>query len=171
MSAKLVLDGLRGEHSIVELCRREGIAGAYYTWSKEFLEAGKQRLLAGGTPGPTFFVRTTLEICSAIMARDDPAQLIILKKHMVRIQEPRLRRAWEAALGLNNTSNWNQHEAILTGKELIFGRFGTLAKQVSEDRFGVLKMSRLHSIMRKGCCLPKYQADVMGLAITALGRS
>jgi transposase len=44
-----VLDGLRGEHSIAELCRREGIAeGLYYSWSKEFLEAGKRRL-AGDT--------------------------------------------------------------------------------------------------------------------------
>jgi transposase len=44
---RIVLDGLRGEHSIAELCRREGIARA---WSKEFLEAGKRRL-AGNTAG------------------------------------------------------------------------------------------------------------------------
>ena len=45
----IVLDGLRGEESIAELCRREGIAQSlYYTWSKEFLEAGKRRL-AGDT--------------------------------------------------------------------------------------------------------------------------
>ena len=44
-----MLDGLRGESSIAELCRREGIAeGLYYAWSKEFLEAGKRRL-AGDT--------------------------------------------------------------------------------------------------------------------------
>ena len=48
---RIVLDGLRGESSIAELCRREGIAeGLYYSWSKEFLEAGKRRL-AGGTSG------------------------------------------------------------------------------------------------------------------------
>ena len=46
---RIVLSGLRGEHSIAELCRREGIAeGLYYAWSKEFLEAGKKRL-AGDT--------------------------------------------------------------------------------------------------------------------------
>ena len=46
---RIVLDGLRGEHSIAELCRREGIAESlYYTWSKEFLEDGKRRL-AGDT--------------------------------------------------------------------------------------------------------------------------
>jgi transposase len=42
---RIVLDGLRGEYSIAELCRREGIAESlYYSWSKEFLEAGKRRL-------------------------------------------------------------------------------------------------------------------------------
>ena len=46
---RIVLDGLRGEVSIAELCRREGIAESlYYSWSKEFLEAGKRRL-AGDT--------------------------------------------------------------------------------------------------------------------------
>ena len=46
---RIVLDGLRGEYSIAELCRREGIAESlYYSWSKEFLEAGKKRL-AGDT--------------------------------------------------------------------------------------------------------------------------
>ena len=40
----IVLAGLRGEDSIAELCRREGIAQSlYYSWSKEFLEAGKKR--------------------------------------------------------------------------------------------------------------------------------
>jgi len=42
---RIVLEGLRGEYSIAELRRREGIAqGLYYAWSKEFLEAGKKRL-------------------------------------------------------------------------------------------------------------------------------
>ncbi len=46
---RIVLDGLRGEVSIAELCRREGISESlYYSWSKEFLEAGKRRL-AGDT--------------------------------------------------------------------------------------------------------------------------
>lgn len=46
---RIVLDGLRGEMSIAELCRREGLAESmYYKWSKEFLEAGKKRL-AGDT--------------------------------------------------------------------------------------------------------------------------
>ena len=42
---RIVLDGLRGEETIAELCRQEGIAQSlYYSWSKEFLEAGKKRL-------------------------------------------------------------------------------------------------------------------------------
>jgi transposase len=46
---RIVLAGLRGEDSIAELCRQEGIAQSqYYSWSKEFLEAGKRRL-AGDT--------------------------------------------------------------------------------------------------------------------------
>ena len=46
---RIVLDGLKGEDSIAELCRKEGIAQSlYYSWSKEFLEAGKKRL-AGDT--------------------------------------------------------------------------------------------------------------------------
>ena len=42
---RIVLQGLRGEDSIAELCRKEGInQNLYYRWSKEFLEAGKKRL-------------------------------------------------------------------------------------------------------------------------------
>ncbi len=46
---RIVLEGLRGEQSVSELCRREGIAAnLYYRWSKDFLEAGKKQL-AGDT--------------------------------------------------------------------------------------------------------------------------
>ena len=42
---RIVIEGLRGEDSIAELCRREGInANVYYRWSKEFMEAGKKCL-------------------------------------------------------------------------------------------------------------------------------
>ena len=50
---RIVLEGLRGEESIAELCRREGIATSmYYGWSKEFLEAGKNawRAIRRGRP-------------------------------------------------------------------------------------------------------------------------
>ena len=43
---RIVLEGLRGEDSVAGLCRREGISpNLYYNWSKEFLEAGQQRLM------------------------------------------------------------------------------------------------------------------------------
>ena len=55
---RIVLEGLRGECSIAELCRREGIAESlYYSWSKEFLEAGKRRLA-----GDTARVATSSEV-------------------------------------------------------------------------------------------------------------
>jgi transposase len=55
---RIVLDGLRGDDSIAELCRKEGIAQSlYYTWSKEFLEAGKRRL-----SGDTARAATTDEV-------------------------------------------------------------------------------------------------------------
>jgi len=46
---RIVIEGLRGEMTVAELCRKEGLSQSlYYKWSKEFLEAGKQRL-AGNT--------------------------------------------------------------------------------------------------------------------------
>jgi len=51
---RIVLTGLRGEDSIAELCRREGIVeNLYYRWSKEFLEAGKKRLAGDTARGAT----------------------------------------------------------------------------------------------------------------------
>ena len=48
---RIVLDGLQGEDSIAELCRREGISqGIYYKWSKGFMEAGKRRLAVDTRP-------------------------------------------------------------------------------------------------------------------------
>ncbi len=47
---RIILEGLRGEESIASLCRREGLnPNLYYRWSKEFLEAGKKRLLGDTT--------------------------------------------------------------------------------------------------------------------------
>ena len=55
---RIVISGLRGEESIAALCRREGIAeGLYYSWSKEFLEAGKKRL-----SGDTARQATSIEV-------------------------------------------------------------------------------------------------------------
>jgi transposase len=53
---RIILEGLRGDHPVAELCRREGVsANVYYNWLKEFMEAGKSRLkgetLRGATKG------------------------------------------------------------------------------------------------------------------------
>ncbi len=59
---RIVLDGLRGEDSIAELCRKEGIAQSlYYTWSKEFMEAGKHRLSGDTARAATTDVRSLLK--------------------------------------------------------------------------------------------------------------
>jgi transposase len=60
---RIVLEGLRGEDSIAELCRREGLnANVYYRWSKEFLEAGKKRL-SGDTQREATSVKS--RVCGA----------------------------------------------------------------------------------------------------------
>lgn len=42
---RIVIEGMRGEMTIAELCRKEGLSqGLYYKWSKDFMEAGKKRL-------------------------------------------------------------------------------------------------------------------------------
>ena len=65
---RIVIDGLRGETSIAELCRREGIAqNLYYRWSKDFMESGKRRL-----NGDTMREANTSEVQSL---REENAQL------------------------------------------------------------------------------------------------
>ena len=84
---RIVLDGLRGEHSIAELCRREGIAESlYYTWSKEFLEAGKRRL-AGDTAraATTDEVKNLRHEARALkeVVAEQALELRLLKKSMI----------------------------------------------------------------------------------------
>lgn len=84
---RVVLDGLRGEDSIAALCRREGIAESlYYSWSKEFLEAGKKRLA-----GDTSRQATTGEVKTLKREMHDMKELVaelslenrLLKKSMI----------------------------------------------------------------------------------------
>ena len=81
---RIVLDGLRGEDSIAELCRREGIAQSlYYVWSKEFLEAGRRRL-AGDTAraAPTDEVKGLRRESTALkeVVAEQALELRLLKK-------------------------------------------------------------------------------------------
>ena len=84
---RIVLDGLRGESSISELCRREGIAESlYYNWSKDFLEAGKKRL-----SGDTARQATSSEVVSLKREARDLKEVLaetllenrLLKKSMI----------------------------------------------------------------------------------------
>ncbi len=84
---RIVLDGLRGDETIAELCRREGISqGLYYSWSKEFLEAGKKRL-AGDTAraastGEVKTLRREAHELKEVVA-EQALELRLLKKSMI----------------------------------------------------------------------------------------
>jgi transposase len=69
---RIVLEGLKGEESISEICRREGITSSlYYRWSKAFLEAGKKRL-----KGDTEREATTLQVTSLRQENVELKQLV-----------------------------------------------------------------------------------------------
>ena len=83
---RIVLEGLRGEDSIAELCRREGIASSqYYGWSKEFLEAGKRRLAGdtarAATPSEVKDLRREAQALKEVVA-DLTLENRLLKKSM-----------------------------------------------------------------------------------------
>ena len=84
---RIVLDGLRGEVTIAELCRREGIAeGLYYSWSKEFLEAGKRRLAGdtarAATSDEVKDLRRQAQELKEVVA-EQALELRLLKKNMI----------------------------------------------------------------------------------------
>jgi len=84
---RIVLDGLRGEIRIAELYRREGIAeGLYYSWSKEFLEAGKRRLAGdtarAATSDEVKSLRREAQNLKEVVA-EQALELRLLKKSMI----------------------------------------------------------------------------------------
>jgi transposase len=84
---RIVLDGLRGEDSIAELCRREGIAQSiYYKLSKEFLEVGKRRLSGdtarAASQGDVTALRREARDLKEVVA-EQPLELRLLKKSMI----------------------------------------------------------------------------------------
>src|ERR1700741_1893657 len=84
---RIVLEGLRGEENISELCRRQGIAASmYYGWSKEFLEAGKRRLAGdtarAATSGEVKDLRREAQQLKAVVA-EQALELRLLKKSMI----------------------------------------------------------------------------------------
>ena len=87
---RIVLDGLRGEYSIAEVCRREGVhASQYYKWSKDFMEAGKKRL-----NGDTEREATTTEVKDLREENESLKQLVaeialknrVLKKSLTGLE-------------------------------------------------------------------------------------
>ena len=80
---RIVLDGLRGEESISAICRKEGInPNLYYRWSKDFLEAGKTRLL-----GDTVREANSGEVSNLRVENDQLKQLVAelsLKKRCLK---------------------------------------------------------------------------------------
>lgn len=84
---RIVLSGLRGEDSIAELCRREGIVqNLYYRWSKEFLEAGKRRLAGdtarAATSSEVTDLRREARTLKEVVA-EQALELRLLKKSMI----------------------------------------------------------------------------------------
>tara|TARA_B100000768_G_scaffold133403_1_gene124158 strand:+ start:91 stop:462 length:372 start_codon:yes stop_codon:yes gene_type:complete len=84
---RIVLDGLRGESSISELCRREGIAESlYYNWSKDFMEAGKKRLAGDivrqATSSEVTILKREARDLKEVVA-EQTLELRLLKKSMI----------------------------------------------------------------------------------------
>ena len=80
---RVVLEGLRGEQSVAELCRREGIAAnLYYRWSKDFLEAGKKRL-----QGDTVREATSSEVKDLRSENDQLKQLVAELSLSLRLEK------------------------------------------------------------------------------------
>ena len=92
---RIVLEGLRGEESIATLCRKEGLApNLYDRWSKEFLEAGKKRLV-----GDTTREATSTEV---VDLRQENARLKQLVAETVlenRLSEPQIYKAGDLGFG------------------------------------------------------------------------
>ena len=91
---RIVLEGLRGESSIAELCRREGIGESlYYKWSKDFLEAGKSRLV-----GNTVRQATSDEVKGLKSENDQLKQLVAelsLKNRVLKKSVLGLENEWD----------------------------------------------------------------------------
>ena len=105
---RVVLEGLRGEYSIAELCRREGPAESlYHNWSKEFLEAGKKRLAGdtsrAATSGEVKDLRREVRGMKVVVA-DLTLENRLIKRAWSRMGETkneilRLREAWDYPAG------------------------------------------------------------------------
>ena len=86
-----MIEGLRGEATVAELCRKEGISQSlYYSWSKEFLEAGKRRLMGDtkrqATSGEVLTLRKENGQLKELVA-DLSLKNVVLKKSLAGTDE------------------------------------------------------------------------------------
>ncbi len=92
---RIVLESLRGEETVADLCRREGISeSVYYRWSKEFLEAGKQRLV-----GNTKRQATSDDVAGLRRENEQLTQLVAqlaLKNRVLKKSVLGLENEWES---------------------------------------------------------------------------
>jgi transposase len=109
---RIVLEGLRGEDSIAELCRKEGIAQSlYYPWSKEFMEAGKRRLAGdtarAATSGEVQDLRREARALKECVA-DLTLENRLLKKSMIADGDEHAKQASGrlTAIGLEGAERW-----------------------------------------------------------------
>ena len=101
---RIVLEGLRGDGTIAELCRREGIhPNMYYKWSKEFLEAGKQRLL-----GDTKREADNQEVQSMRTENEQLKQLVAELSLKNRVLTPALAGGAREKSLLGRESRWDE---------------------------------------------------------------
>ena len=91
--ARIIVTGADSAEAVIDL-HRLGYARATTT-SNCGLPAGQ---------APSFFRRTSGEVCAAITVLEDPRRITILEKHIARIDDPRLRRAFHAAVDLERGS-------------------------------------------------------------------
>ncbi len=100
-----VLEGLRGEESISAICRREGIApNLYYRWSKDFLEAGRKRLM-----GDTLREANSSEVAGL---RNENEQLKALVAELALKN-----RVLKKSLNGTDSATWSLHESEPGGKD------------------------------------------------------
>jgi len=70
---------------------------------------------------PSFFRRTSSEVCKMITALDDPRRATVLKRHIARIDDPRLRRAFQAAVDLEVNHRSQRWSVKSEGPQLALG--------------------------------------------------
>lgn len=92
---RIVIEGLRAEGTVAELCRREGISeSVYYRWSKEFMEAGKARL-----SGDTKREATSEEVSDLRSENEELKQVVaelLLKNRVLKKSMTGLESEWDA---------------------------------------------------------------------------